>query len=107
MRRTDQQVELASLGISARVGDLSAMTVDELAAMLTGVDAVFFPAGSNGGSAEVTAAIDGDGVTKATRAAHLAGVDRFVLLTVLPESWRERELGGEVEYYFAVRRRPM
>ena len=27
-----------------------------------------------------------------------------MLVSVLPESWRERDLGEEVEYYFAVRK---
>lgn len=38
-------------------------------------------------------------------AARLAGVERFVSVSVLPESWRERDLGEEVAYYFAVKKR--
>lgn len=38
-------------------------------------------------------------------AACLAGVERFVSVSVLPESWRERDLGEEVAYYFAVKKR--
>jgi uncharacterized protein YbjT (DUF2867 family) len=104
VRRADQQAALESQGVSADVGDLATLPVDALAAMLVGADVIVFAAGSNGGSAEVTRAIDGDGVTKAIEAAHLAGVDRFALVSVLPESWRERELGDEVEYYFAVKK---
>ncbi|MFG3206521.1 NAD(P)-binding oxidoreductase [Streptomyces sp. NPDC048192] len=91
-------------GCEARVGDLAGMTVEELAAVSGDVDVIVFSAGSNGGSKEVTKAIDGDGVVKAMKAAGLAGVERFVLVSVLPESWRERNLGDEVEYYFAVKK---
>jgi uncharacterized protein YbjT (DUF2867 family) len=104
VRRHDQQSEIETRGMNARVGDLSSMNVEELAATFGDVDAIVFSAGSNGGSKEVTKAIDGDGVGKAIKAARLAGVDRFALVSVLPESWRERDLGEEVEYYFAVKK---
>jgi uncharacterized protein YbjT (DUF2867 family) len=104
VRRDDQQAELSTWGVNARVGDLSGMSADQLAAAFGDVDVVVFTAGSNGGSREVTKAVDGDGVVKAIKAARLAGVERFVLVSVLPESWRERDLGEEVEYYFAVKK---
>lgn len=104
VRRHEQQAELETRGMNARVGDLSSMTVEELAAKFGDVDAIVFSAGSNGGSKEVTKAIDGDGVGKAIKAARLAGVEHFALVSVLPESWRERDLGEEVEYYFAVKK---
>jgi uncharacterized protein YbjT (DUF2867 family) len=104
VRRHDQQAELESRGINARVGDLAGITVEELAATFGDVDAIVFSAGSNGGSKEITKAIDGDGVEKAIKAARLAGIERFALVSVLPESWRDRDLGEEVEYYFAVKK---
>ena len=104
VRRHDQRTELAARGMNARVGDLASVSAEELAATFGEVDAIVFSAGSNGGSKEVTKAIDGDGVGKAIEAARLAGVDRFALVSVLPESWRERDLGAEVEYYFAVKK---
>ncbi|MFI6436561.1 NAD(P)-binding oxidoreductase [Streptomyces sp. NPDC050759] len=104
VRRDEQQAELATRGVDARVGDLSSMTVEHLAAAFGDADVIVFSAGSNGGSKEVTTAIDGDGVVKAIKAAGLAGVERLALVSVLPESWRERDLGEEVEYYFAVKK---
>ncbi|MEW2157177.1 NAD(P)H-binding protein [Streptomyces sp. NPDC007189] len=104
VRRDDQQAALAAQGVQATVGDLAGMTVEELAAAFGDVDVIVFSAGSNGGSKEVTKAIDGDGVVKAMHAARLAGVERFALVSVLPESWCERDLGEEVEYYFAVKK---
>lgn len=104
VRRHDQQTELETRGLHAQVGELSSITVEELAAMLGEVDTIVFSAGSNGGSKEATKTIDGDGVVKAITAARLAGVERFVLVSVFPESWRDRDLGEEVEYYFAVKK---
>lgn len=105
VRRDDQRADLSTRGINARVGDLPGMTVEELAAAFGDVDAIVYSAGSNGGSREITKAIDGDGVEKAIRAARLAGIRRFALVSVLPESWRERDLGDELEYYFAVKKK--
>lgn len=104
VRRADQQAELAAQGVVARVGDLASMSAQELATVFGAVDAIVFSAGSNGGSRAATKAIDGDGVAKAIDAARVAEVDRFVLVSVLPESWRERDLGEEVEYYFTVKK---
>ena len=99
-----QQVDLAARGAETTLGELSTMSAAELARAASGSDAIVYTAGSNGGAREVTKAIDGDGVTKALEAARLAGVSRFVLVSVLPESWRERDNPDEVEYYFAVKK---
>jgi uncharacterized protein YbjT (DUF2867 family) len=104
VRRGDQQAALASRGVDASVGDLASMSAEDLAAAFSDADVIVYSAGSNGGAREITKAIDGEGVTKAIEAARLAGIDRFALVSVLPESWRERELGKEVEYYFAVKK---
>ena len=104
VRKPAQQADLAARGVETTVGELSTMSAAELARAAAGSDAIVYTAGSNGGTREVTKAIDGDGVTKALEAARLAGVNRFVLVSVLPESWRERDNPEEVEYYFAVKK---
>ncbi|AFT69554.1 NAD-dependent epimerase/dehydratase [Alloalcanivorax dieselolei B5] len=104
VRRTDQQAQLATQGIDTQVGDLATLNADELATMVSGSDVIVFSAGSNGGDRAITDAIDGDGVNKALRAARLAGVERFALVSVLPESWRERDLSENEEHYFAVKK---
>ncbi|MGW2479344.1 NAD(P)H-binding protein [Streptomyces sp. NPDC001571] len=104
VRRDEQRADLAARGVKATVGDLADLSVEALAAAFGDVDAIVFAAGSNGGSMETTKAIDGDGVTKTIEASRRAGVDRLALVSVLPESWRERDLGDEVEYYFAVKK---
>jgi uncharacterized protein YbjT (DUF2867 family) len=104
VRTPAQQVDLAARGVETTLDGLSTMSATDLARAVAGSDAIVFTAGSNGGAREVTKAIDGDGVTKALEAARLAGVNRFVLVSVLPESWRERDNPDEVEYYFAVKK---
>jgi uncharacterized protein YbjT (DUF2867 family) len=104
IRSIKQQETPATQGIDTYVGDLSSMTTGELAVAFRGSDAVVFAAGSNGGSKPDTKAVDGEGVAKALEAAHDAGVDRFILVSVLPESWRERNLDEDLEYYFAIKK---
>ena len=104
VRKPAQQVNLAARGVETTLGELSTMSAAELARAASGSDAIVYTAGSNGGAREVTKAIDGDGVAKALEAARIAGVRRFVLVSVLPESWRERDNPDEVEYYFAVKK---
>ena len=104
VRREEQQRELESRGIRAHLGDLASMSADDLEATLGGVDAIVFAAGSNGGAKGVTRAIDGDGVDTAIAAALGAGVERLVLVSVLPEAGRESGLSDDEEYYFAVKK---
>ncbi|MDO8185360.1 NAD(P)H-binding protein [Conexibacter sp. JD483] len=129
VRREQQRAALAARGIDAVVGDLAAIGADALATAIGGADAIVFAAGSNGGSAAVTKAIDEDGVATAIEAARRAGGQpprpasapassqpaqpasppagspRLALVSVLPESWRERDNGDEVEFYFAAKKR--
>lgn len=105
VRQAEQRVDLAVQGIDAVVGNLASMTTDELALAFNDADAIVFTAGSNGGQAEITRAIDDDGVAKAINASRQAGVHRLALVSVLPESWRERNLSDEEEYYFTAKKK--
>lgn len=105
VRRADQQAPFDELGIKTVVGSLADMDAPRLAELLDGVGALVFAAGSNAADREVTDAVDGAGVTKAIEAARLAGVTRFLLVSVMPEAWRERDLGDDDEHYFAVKKR--
>lgn len=91
--------------MDAVVGDLASLTAGELAVAFGNADAIVFCAGSNGGSMEDTKAIDDNGVAKAIEATSRAGINRLALVSVLPESWRERDLDDEVEYYFAAKKK--
>ena len=104
VRREDQRADLARRRVEAHVGDIGDMDVEALALLLSGCDALVYTAGSNGGSRTVTDAVDGEGVVTALEAASRAGVTRFILVSVLPEAWRERHLGEDEEHYFAVKK---
>lgn len=105
VRRTNQQTELAARGIQTEVGELASLPADQLATSFGSADVIVFSAGSNGGSREVTKAIDDDGVARTIEAAGKAGVRRVILVSVLPESWRERNLSEDEEYYFAAKKK--
>lgn len=105
VRQAEQRADLAARGIDAVVGDLASMSTNELAMAFNDADAIVFTAGSNGGRAEITRAIDDDGVAKAIKASRQARVHRLALVSVLPESWRERNLSDEEEYYFTAKKK--
>ncbi|AWB93132.1 NAD(P)H-binding protein [Aeromicrobium chenweiae] len=102
VRHDRQSDDLVARGIVPVLGDLSTMTVDDLATAFGDADAVVFTAGSNAGSAELTRAVDEEGSARAVEAA--AG-RRFITVSVLPEAWRERHLTDDEEYYFAAKKR--
>lgn len=104
VRRHEQASELSARGVRTHVAQLAELTAGALAGMLGEADVVVYTAGSNGGSRAVTSAIDGDGVATALHAAGLAGVDRFVLVSVLPEAGRGQHLDENEEFYFAVKK---
>ncbi|WP_114559822.1 NAD(P)H-binding protein [Desertihabitans aurantiacus] len=104
VRREEQRAQLATLGVDATVGQLAGASAETLAPLLRGADAVVFAAGSNAGAREVTAAVDGQAVVETLAAARLADVDRFLLLSVLPEAGRAQGPEEDEEFYFAVKK---
>lgn len=96
---------LGRQGISTTPGDLVAMSVEELAEALRGVDAVIFTAGAGGRDGpKATDDVDGDGPAKLATSARLAGVRRFVLVSVFPEAWRERGMDEDFEHYMVAKK---
>lgn len=104
VRRPAQRDDLAALGVEVLVADLATLDAPALAVMIRGVDVIVYTAGSNGGRREVTAAIDGEGVITAVEAASLSHVERFALVSVLPEAARGQGLSEDEEFYFAVKK---
>lgn len=104
VRDEQSRREMAGEGVAAVLGSIAEVDTDALARMLDATDVLVYAAGSNGGVREVTKAVDADGLRTALAAAGAAGVDRFLLLSVLPEAWRERELEADEEYYFHVKK---
>lgn len=104
-RRPEQAEALAAEGLHATLGDLTRLDGPGLAALLDDMDVLVFAAGAGGvGGAGATSAIDGDGLTTAIEAARLAGVRRFVLVSVFPEAWRGRGMPEDFEHYIDVKK---
>jgi uncharacterized protein YbjT (DUF2867 family) len=105
-RRIEQGEKLRSIGVAGRHGDLVSMDETKLAELFSESDVIVFAAGA--GDAESDAmidAVDGDGVTKSIAAARLAGVRRFILVSVFPEAGRQAGWGESFEHYIAVKKR--
>lgn len=106
VRRPEQAEMLASAGIRTVFGDLVVMSVDELAGVLCGYDAIVFSAGAGGKENDAaTTRIDGDGPGKLAAAAKRAGVRRFILVSVFPEAWRERRMDASFEHYMVQKKK--
>ena len=97
--------DLAGRGISTTPGDLVAMSIPELADALRGSDALVFSAGAGGKDGpDATRQVDGEGPAKLAAAAGMAGVRRFVLVSVFPEAWRERRMPEDFETYMVEKK---
>ncbi|MEE1757963.1 MULTISPECIES: NAD(P)H-binding protein [unclassified Streptomyces] len=86
------------------VGDLIADSVEDLAGRMRGHDAVVFSAGAHGTGQDKTTLIDGRGLQKAADAAALAGVARFVLVSVFPDALRDGTRSEGFEHYIKVKK---
>ncbi|MBF4580804.1 NAD(P)H-binding protein [Frigoribacterium sp. VKM Ac-2530] len=104
VRTPDQAAALREEGVSTHVGALGAVSSDELATMLADVDVVVYAAGSNAGPQSVTDDIDLAAVDRVSEAVAQHPGTRLILLSVLPEAWRERSLSDDEEHYFAVKK---
>lgn len=89
------------------VGDLIADSVEDLVGKMRGHDAVVFSAGAHGTGQDKTTLIDGRGLQKAADAAALAGVAgvaRFVLVSVFPDALRDGTRSEGFEHYIKVKK---
>lgn len=103
-RRADQAVALRIEGVLPVECDIVSAGVAEMAALMSGIDAVVFTAGAAGAGRELTDAIDGEGVLKASAAAQVAGVKRFLLISAFPDAWRSKRMSESFEHYMFVKR---
>ena len=103
-RGPSQAEAIEATGATAVSGDLVNDSAQALATAMEGHDAVVFTAGA-GGSPDMVTAVDEHGAMKAADAAALAGVRRFVLVSVFMDAWRgEKSPGPEFEQYMAAKR---
>ncbi|MFD3504810.1 NAD(P)H-binding protein [Streptomyces sp. NPDC058678] len=105
MHRGPAQAEtVREAGGNPVIGDLITDQVDDLARKMQGHDAVVFSAGAHGTGMDKTTLIDGKGLQAAADAAALAGVTRFVLVSVFPDALRGGEGGEGFEHYIKVKK---
>jgi uncharacterized protein YbjT (DUF2867 family) len=105
-RRQEQAEKLSGIGVTATPGDLTRLDAGQLAESMRGSDVIVFTAGSGEADSDaMTDAIDGDGASKSIAAAKLAGVARFILVSVFPEAGRQRPRTESFEHYIAVKKR--
>lgn len=84
IRNPAQTADLAAAGMVPVVADLERLTVAELAAHLTGADAVVFAAGAGPGSGGARKdSMDRDGAGLLADAAEQAGVRRYLMVSAL------------------------
>ncbi|MBF4457859.1 NAD(P)H-binding protein [Pseudoclavibacter sp. VKM Ac-2867] len=105
VRTPQQAVSLEGAEVSPLLGDLGAATTDDLRAMLRDCDVVVYAAGSNAGPQRVTDDIDLAALGRVAKAVERTPGARLILLSVLPEAWRERALSDDEEHYFAAKKR--
>lgn len=80
-RNPDHTAEVAQTGANAVVADVEQLSVEELAELLRGSDAVVWSAGAGGGNPQRTWAVDRDAAIRTIDAAEQAGVRRFVMVS--------------------------
>lgn len=83
IRSAAQIDDVAAAGATPVVHDVASSSVDQLAALVAGQDAVIWSAGAGGGSAERTYAVDRDSAIRSMDAAEKAGVGRYVMVSYL------------------------
>lgn len=81
IRNPAHAADVEATGATALVADVEKATVDELASLLSGQDAVVWSAGAGGGNAARTYAVDRDAAIRSMDAAADAGVDRYVMVS--------------------------
>lgn len=81
IRNPEHSVEVAATGATPMVADVEGLSVDELASLVAGQDAVVWSAGAGGGSPARTYAVDRDAAIRSMDAAVAAGVHRYVMVS--------------------------
>lgn len=81
IRNPDQVPDIEALGATPAVYDITNLSTEQFADLLSGHDAVIWSAGAGGVSSELTYAIDRDAAITSIGAAEKAGVKRYVMVS--------------------------
>ncbi|KQO01630.1 MULTISPECIES: SDR family oxidoreductase [unclassified Arthrobacter] len=82
-RNQDHAADVEQAGATPVVADLAELSVQDMADVFSGHDAVVWSAGSGGSSPEATYAIDRDAAIRSMDAAEQASVGRYVMVSYL------------------------
>ncbi|MEU4425603.1 SDR family oxidoreductase [Actinoplanes sp. NPDC024001] len=80
-RNPEHQDDVAASGASALVADVERLSVEELAELFTGHDAIIWSAGAGGGNPARTYAVDRDAAIRSMDAAPRAGARRYLMVS--------------------------
>ena len=103
-RKPEQGDAVRATGARPVLGDLIGDAAETIAQRMAGHDAVVFSAGAHGTGLDLTTAIDGRGLEKAVAACEIAGIRRFLLVSVFMDAGRARDRSEGFEHYMAVKR---
>jgi len=103
VRKKEQAASFEKSGVEARLADLEG-SVETIAEAAIGCDAVVFTAGSGGHTgADKTMLIDLDGAVKTIEAAEKVGAKRFIMVSGMHVSKRDKWRSYKNSYYMAAK----
>jgi uncharacterized protein YbjT (DUF2867 family) len=82
-RNQDHSADVEQAGATPVVADVSELSVEQMADVFRGQDAIVWSAGAGGSSAEATYAVDRDAAIRSIDAAEAASVGRYVMVSYL------------------------
>lgn len=103
-RKSEQANRITQAGVTPCLGDIMAMTADDLTHFTKGSDVIVFSAGAAGSGLDRTRAIDGEGVVKTIDAAKANGISRVYLVSAFMDAGREQPRKNGFEHYMRVKR---
>lgn len=86
IRNPDHVAGVEAAGGTPRVADVEQLSVEEIADLVRGHDAIVWSAGAGGGNPARTRAVDLDAAVRSMAAAELAGVKRYVMVSYFRSS---------------------
>lgn len=105
IRNEEQVNKLEAIGFETKIADIMETTTEDYVQLLKGMDAVVFTAGAGGKGVHLTEAVDGEGAVKIIRAAEIAGIHRFLMVSAIPDAGRSVETNESFEFYMKMKRR--
>lgn len=99
IRNPEQQAFFDERNIETVLLDLSKNSIDDLAAVAKGMDAVIFSAGAGGKGLDKIFTVDLDGAIKSMEATEKAGIKRFVMVSTFRTGREEMDKQNDLRYY--------